>query len=136
MKYRANQYAAQKNDNKQRYVDSLGHQVISSPTMVKVVRMVMLIMMIMMTMPTDQVADKQDYNRHSREYDEEQQKQHFQSWETFWGRPGYGAPREVVQKGNLMKMLHYPEKVVNVFRACLCISARVNDLLRHLTTLS
>ena len=42
------------------------------------------------------VADKQDYNRHNREYDEEQQKQHFQSWETFWGRPGYGAPREVI----------------------------------------
>ena len=41
------------------------------------------------------MADKQDYNRHNREYDEEQQKQHFQSWETFWGRPGYGAPREV-----------------------------------------
>ena len=43
-----------------------------------------------------EVADKQDYNRHNREYDEEQQKQHFQSWETFWGRPGYGAPREVL----------------------------------------
>ena len=78
----SNQYAA-RNDNKQRYVDSLSHQV----------------------------ADKQDHVRHSREFDEEQQKQHFQSWETFWGRPGYGAPREVVQKGNLMKMLHYPEKV-------------------------
>ena len=43
-----------------------------------------------------EVADKLDYNRHNREYDEEQQKQHFQSWETFWGRPGYGAPREVL----------------------------------------
>ena len=43
-----------------------------------------------------EVADKLDYNRHNREYDEEQQKQHFQSWETFWGRPGYGAPREVM----------------------------------------
>ena len=43
------------------------------------------------------MADKQDYNRHNREYDEEQQKQHFQSWETFWGRPGYGAPREVLR---------------------------------------
>jgi hypothetical protein len=57
------------------------------------------------------VADKLDYNRHSRQFDEEGESQHFKSWETFWGRPGYGAPREVVQKGNLMKMLHYPEKV-------------------------
>ena len=46
------------------------------------------------------MADKQDYNRHNREYDEEQQKQHFQSWETFWGRPGYGAPREVLRPNN------------------------------------
>ena len=50
------------------------------------------------------MADKQDYNRHNREYDEEQQKQHFQSWETFWGRPGYGAPREVLRP-NIYKMI-------------------------------
>ena len=51
------------------------------------------------------MADKQDYNRHNREYDEEQQKQHFQSWETFWGRPGYGAPREVLRPNNYMMMI-------------------------------
>ena len=51
-----------------------------------------------------EVADKQDYNRHNREYDEEQQKQHFQSWETFWGRPGYGAPREVINSQIKMKI--------------------------------
>ena len=90
-------------------MDSLSHQVISTPILVMVVIVVMIVRR------TDQVADKQDYNRHSREYDEEQQKQHFQSWETFWGRPGYGAPREVVQKGNLMKMLHYPDKVGKCF---------------------
>jgi len=57
-----------------------------------------------------QVSEKLDYSHRHKEFDEEQQKRHFESWETFWGRPGYGAPREVVQKGNLMKMLHYPEK--------------------------
>ncbi|CAB4067773.1 unnamed protein product [Lepeophtheirus salmonis] len=41
--------------------------------------------------------------------DEEQQKRHFESWETFWGRPGYGAPKDGrgPQKENLMKLLHY-----------------------------
>ena len=36
---------------------------------------------------------------------------HFQQWDTFWGKPGYGAPREgkYTQKENLMKILHYPQ---------------------------
>ena len=44
--------------------------------------------------------------------EEQQQKQHFESWETFWGRPGNGAPRDSSQKENLMKMLHYPADTV------------------------
>ena len=33
-------------------------------------------------------------------------------WDKFWGRPGYGAPRQSGQnKENLMKMLHYPKQV-------------------------
>ena len=59
-----------------------------------------------------QVTERNDISSRSREFDEAQQKRHFESWETFWGRPGNGASREVVQKGNLMKMLHYPEKVL------------------------
>ena len=43
----------------------------------------------------------------------EEQRRHFQSWESFWGRPGYGAPRELTQKENLMKMLHYPNAQQN-----------------------
>lgn len=35
-----------------------------------------------------------------------------QVWDKFWGRPGYGAPRQSGQnKENLMKMLHYPKQV-------------------------
>lgn len=45
----------------------------------------------------------------------EEQKKHFENWETFWGRPGYGAPRagKGPQKENLMRILHYPTQKVN-----------------------
>ena len=59
----------------------------------------------------NQVCEKTDYNQRTRQFEEEQQKRHFESWETFWGRPGYGAPKNNTTKGNLMKMLHYPDKV-------------------------
>jgi hypothetical protein len=39
------------------------------------------------------VSEKQENILQLREMDEEQQKRHYQSWETYWGRPGYGAPR-------------------------------------------
>eukprot|EP00090_Calanus_glacialis_P021912 TRINITY_DN33788_c0_g1_i1.p1 TRINITY_DN33788_c0_g1~~TRINITY_DN33788_c0_g1_i1.p1 ORF type:complete len:454 (+),score=113.33 TRINITY_DN33788_c0_g1_i1:334-1695(+) len=59
---------------------------------------------------TGQVSEKQNIGARGRQIDEQQQKQHFESWETFWGRPGNGAPiRDSSQKENLMKMLHYPE---------------------------
>jgi hypothetical protein len=35
-----------------------------------------------------QVSEKADYNLQRRAVDDEQQRRHFQSWETFWGRPG------------------------------------------------
>ena len=58
---------------------------------------------------TGQVSEKQNIGALGKQIDEKQQKQHFESWETFWGRPGNGAPRDSSQKENLMKMLHYPE---------------------------
>ena len=58
---------------------------------------------------TGQVSEKQDIGARGRQMEEQAQKQHFESWETFWGRPGNGAPRDSSQKENLMKMLHYPE---------------------------
>jgi len=56
-----------------------------------------------------QVSEKENIGARGKQIDEQQQKQHFESWETFWGRPGNGAPRDSSQKENLMKMLHYPE---------------------------
>ncbi|XP_023345523.1 uncharacterized protein LOC111714611 isoform X2 [Eurytemora carolleeae] len=63
---------------------------------------------------TGQVGEKQHKFMQRRNEDEEQQKLHFQSWESYWGRPGYGAPRNVTNKENLMKMLHYPSTVKNM----------------------
>lgn len=58
---------------------------------------------------TGQVSEKQEIGNKSKNMDDEQQNQHFQQWETFWGRPGNGAPRDVVAKENLMKNLHYSD---------------------------
>ena len=42
-----------------------------------------------------------------REVAEAQQERHFQCWDTFWGRPGYGAPRDNTHRENLMKNLYF-----------------------------
>ena len=59
-----------------------------------------------------QVSEKLSIGERGRELDDVQQRQHFESWESFWGRPGNGAPRDSVQKENLMKMLHYNDSEV------------------------
>ena len=57
-----------------------------------------------------QLVERVSHEKAKKVNDQEQQKRHFESWETFWGRPGAGAPKEGrVQKENLMKLLHYPE---------------------------
>jgi hypothetical protein len=40
-----------------------------------------------------EVSEKQEGIMHRREAEEEEQKRHYQSWETYWGRPGHGASR-------------------------------------------
>lgn len=62
---------------------------------------------------TGQVGEKYDIDQRKKLEDEAQQLQHFQSWESYWGKPGYGAPRETTHKENLVKMLHYPPTVAN-----------------------
>ena len=39
-----------------------------------------------------QVSEKLDTSAKIREQDEVDQRRHYESWDTFWGRPGYGAP--------------------------------------------
>ena len=52
------------------------------------------------------VARREDEVR-DREISQLQQLQHFQSWDSFWGRPGYGAPRDHTHRENLMKNLYF-----------------------------
>jgi len=61
---------------------------------------------------TGQVQEKAEEGARDREHDDQQQRHHFQEWETFWGKPGNGAPRDQVQKENLMKMLHYNDPAI------------------------
>jgi len=57
----------------------------------------------------NQVVSKAQTSTAKARMEEEQQRQHFQHWDTYWGRPGYGAPKSHgPQKENLMKILHYP----------------------------
>ncbi len=46
-----------------------------------------------------EVSEKQEGIMHRREADEEEQKRHYQSWETYWGRPGHGASRYLLPTG-------------------------------------
>jgi len=64
---------------------------------------------------TGQVSEKNHAAQAKRELDDQQQRRHYESYDSFWGRPGYGAPRGQGngKKENLMKMLHYPEKAPN-----------------------
>merc|ERR1712131_250181 len=48
-----------------------------------------------------QVVEKLESGVREREREALQQNQHFQSWDTFWGRPGYGAPRDSTNRENL-----------------------------------
>ena len=56
-----------------------------------------------------QVVEKLETGVRDKEREVAQQSQHFQSWDTFWGRPGYGAPRDSTQRENLMKNLYFSE---------------------------
>lgn len=41
-----------------------------------------------------------------RQRDAEISRQHFETWQTFWGRPGNGAPMEIKKKLNLNALLY------------------------------
>ena len=73
------------------------------------------------------MEEKKSQGQAGKEAEDQAQADHFQAWDKFWGRPGYGAPRQagVAHKENLMKMLHYPAQVtftslssVNIINIC------------------
>ena len=68
----------------------------------------------MLIVGAGQVAEKANIGQLGRKMDDQQQRQHFQSWESYWGRPGHGAPRDKSHKENLIKMLHFPENTEKV----------------------
>ena len=55
--------------------------------------MILTMMMTMMMLTMSQVVERREGEAREREVNQAQQEKHFQSWDTFWGRPGYGAPR-------------------------------------------
>ena len=58
------------------------------------------------------MEEKRSKGQEGKVEEDAAQAEHFQVWDRFWGRPGYGAPRQSGQnKENLMKMLHYPKQV-------------------------
>lgn len=57
----------------------------------------------------NQVVTKHEVKGHKLKQDEEQSRAHYNQMDTYWGRPGYGAPKGPnIQKENLMKTLYYP----------------------------
>lgn len=57
-----------------------------------------------------QIARRERDTRLRKEFDVATSKQHFETWDTFWGRPGYGAPKDVKYKLNLDQLLYRSHK--------------------------
>ena len=74
---------------------------------------------------TGQVAEKQNLGELGKKIDDQQQRKHFESWESYWGRPGNGAPRNIAHKENLIKMLHFPPASEKV---------RMENIVRNVTS--
>ena len=72
----------------------------------------------------DQVQSKMVGQLEKRKVDDEKMAAHFQQFDGYWGRPGYGAPMEGKgsQKENLMKILHYPSQKVKSLHIVQCAS--------------
>ena len=84
----------------------------------------------MLEWPNLVLHPRKDQTQKRRQADDELQRQHFQQWDTFWGRPGFGAPTERgAQKENLMRNLHYPtaQKASNWYEYVV-MSWKVKDL--------
>ena len=80
------------------------------------------------------MEEKRSKGQEGKVEEDAAQAEHFQVWDRFWGRPGYGAPRQSGQnKENLMKMLHYPKQVTQspfiIILSCIVIFSHYSMLL-------
>ncbi|XP_055679072.1 uncharacterized protein LOC129787486 isoform X2 [Lutzomyia longipalpis] len=53
-----------------------------------------------------QMDRKQKATEKSKRMDMETSRQHYETWSSFWGRPGHGAPRDIKNKLNLDDLLY------------------------------
>lgn len=53
-----------------------------------------------------QIVQKRHTLYLSKQIDREQCNKHFRIFDTFWGRPGHGAPSEIIRKLNLDNLLY------------------------------
>uniref|UniRef100_A0A1B6DJZ0 Uncharacterized protein n=2 Tax=Clastoptera arizonana TaxID=38151 RepID=A0A1B6DJZ0_9HEMI len=56
---------------------------------------------------TNQVINKELRRKESKQEDLIKSRRHFETVGGFWGRPGHGAPKEVVVKENLNNLLYH-----------------------------
>ena len=75
----------------------------------------------------DQVQSKMAGQMEKRKLDDDHMQSHFQHFDGYWGRPGFGAPWQGKgpQKENLMKILHYPTTKVNENLLCVCVICEI-----------
>ncbi|ERL87025.1 uncharacterized protein LOC109539296 [Dendroctonus ponderosae] len=59
---------------------------------------------------TQQMVNKRQQVQKLKSVEEETSRRHFSTWESFWGKPGHGAPRSAVKKGSIERLL-YPQMV-------------------------
>ncbi|KAL1518123.1 hypothetical protein ABEB36_001795 [Hypothenemus hampei] len=57
---------------------------------------------------TEQMLNKRQQIKEMKVLEEETARRHFSTWESFWGKPGHGAPRSNTKKASIERLL-YPE---------------------------
>ncbi|XP_065212303.1 uncharacterized protein LOC135839948 isoform X3 [Planococcus citri] len=53
-----------------------------------------------------QITAREHHKQEEKEEDQMTARKHFENWDTFWGRPGHGAPKPVKVKENLEYILY------------------------------
>ncbi|XP_066149913.1 reticulocyte-binding protein homolog 2a-like isoform X2 [Euwallacea fornicatus] len=59
---------------------------------------------------TAQMLNKREQIQEMKRRDNETSMKHFSTWESFWGKPGNGAPGNTTKKGSIERLL-YPQRI-------------------------